>query len=105
MKTNFSRFIPRNIILTTELEYNERIRMNEKIKKFSSMFFWEFGHAQYHLAILTYMIDFILINRTVALFHEISTFSHSQSKYVACWGCQLVTFEQNPMKRCPFTFE
>ena len=53
--------------------------MNEKSKNVLPTFFWEFGYAQYFLTILTNMIDFILINCTVALFHKISTFSHSQT--------------------------
>ena len=67
-----------NIILTSESEYDERIRLNEKSRNVSSTIFWEFSYAQYFLTILTYMIDFILMNCIVALFHKMSTFSHPQ---------------------------
>ena len=85
MKTNFPRFSFKIVVLTSEPEYDERIGMNEKFKNVlsmfvSSMFFWEFGYAQYFLTILTYMIDFILTNHIVASLHKISTFSHSQTK-------------------------
>ena len=71
------------MILTSETECNDCIRMNEKFNSFID-FFCEIGYAQYFLTILTYryMIDFILINRIVVLFHEISTFSHSETKYI-----------------------
>ena len=82
IETNFSRFLSKNIILTSESEYNERIQMNKKFKNVSSKFFWKFGYAQYFLTILTSMIGVILIDRTVALFHKISTFSHTQTKWI-----------------------
>ena len=44
--------------------------MNEKFKKVLANIFWEFGYTQYFLTISNYMKEFILINRTVALFHK-----------------------------------
>ena len=80
-KNKFSTILSKNAMLTSEPEYDECIRMNEKYKNVSSLFFWEFGYTIFSYNFDIYgMIDFIFINRIVSLFHKMSSFLHLQIK-------------------------